>query len=325
MKRSMAWGLALVGALLWAAPGRAQVELSWSLAHNRTLLMEPVLATVRVVNNSGVTLDFTPRGNARLSFDVEDQPTSPVPTTGRPLLPRPILIPAGETRDVDVNLLEAYVLIKGQTYKVTPVLEFAGTRFIGERQYLEVQPGLELLKRTYGVPNTPSAREVSLRQLNRDRNDRLFFRLDNPQAGICLGAYELGRVIRFFVPTLELDHNGVFHTLHQAAPDRFVHSQFSYDGALLGATLYVGTAGAMKLARTETGDLEVQGGTPFTTDPDNPEILVAPALPPAHPFPKSLEDVRARRKAADKKAPPRKKTRPAPSRGQDDGTSPVSW
>ena len=325
MKRHLARGLALAGVLLWAAPGWAQVELTWSLTHNRTLLMEPVRATVRVVNQSGVTLDFTSRGNAQLAFVVEDQPTSTVPTTGRPLLTRPILIPAGETREVDVNLLEAYVFIKGQTYKVTPVLEFAGTRFSGAAQFLEVQPGLELLQRAYGVPNTATAREASLRQLNRDRNDRLFFRLDNPQAGICLGVYELGRVIRFFVPALELGRNGVFHTLQQTAPDRFVHSQFSYDGGPLGATLYVGTAGTIRLARAETGDWEVQGGTPFSADPADPGTLVAPALPPAHPFPKSLDDVRARRQAAGKKSAPAKKTRATPSRGQDDGSSPVSW
>jgi len=97
-------------AAVWLTGGvaNAQLEVSWQLVHNRTVLMEPVFAVVRIANYSGQDLDLTPRGNARLKFTVEDQPTSTVAETGRPLVSQAVMIPNGDTRDVEVNLLTSY-------------------------------------------------------------------------------------------------------------------------------------------------------------------------------------------------------------------------
>ena len=80
------WGAAL------AAP--AQVEISWTLANGRTVLMEPIRATVRIANYSGKNLDLSPRGNAKLLFDVEDRPSSTLPATGQPLVKNALVVPA---------------------------------------------------------------------------------------------------------------------------------------------------------------------------------------------------------------------------------------
>ena len=275
-----------------------QIEMTWSLAHNRTLLMEPVRATVRIANYSGLDLDLTPRGNARLAFDVEDQPTSMVPVTGQPLLRQAVIIPHNETREVDVNLLDAYRIIKGQSYMLTPVLEFGGMRFFGDRLSLEVQPGLELLQRDYGLPSSGTARTVSLRLIHRDGSDRLFFRIDNSSSGFCLGAYELGRVIRFFVPRLEQDGDGLFHVLHQNGPDRFVHSRFDADGVSRGVTLYSAEVGSLRMERDEAGLIAVTGGTPYEEDPEHPGMLVVPTLPPSTPYKMTLGELPPKGKSA---------------------------
>lgn len=265
-------------------PAPAQVEMEWSLRHSRTLLMEPVWATVSIGNQTGRNLDLTPNGNARLHFDVEDRPTSLVRETGQALVRRPVIIPPGETREVEVNLLEGYRILHGQSYMLLPVLEFGGTRFAGPRLSLEVQPGLVLLERRFGMPNQADARTVSLRQLHRERTDRLFFRLDAPTAGTCLGCYELGRLIRFFVPRLEQDSEGVFHVLHQSAPDRFVHSRIDSDGVPRGTAFYIAEAGQIRLVREADGQVAVTGGTPFEEDPERPGVLTAPSLPPSNPY-----------------------------------------
>ncbi len=290
MNRRRTWMILLC--LLGSAMGvQAQIEVTWSLVHNRTILMEPVKAVVRLANYSGRDLDLTPNGTARLYFDVEDQPTSTVPNTGQPLVRKAVIIPANETRDIEVNLLDAYRIVKGQSYMLTPVLEFDGTRFFGARLSLEVQPGIELLKRDYGMPSSGDARTVSLRQIYRDLGDRLFVRIDNSSTGYCLGAYELGRLIRFFVPRLEQDRNGFFHVLHQSGPDRFVHSVFDYDARSRGQTFYSSEVSNIRLARTENGDVEVVGGTAYVEDPENPGMMVAPALPPSHPYNMTLGEL----------------------------------
>ena len=299
MKRTFSW---IPAVALWGASvaAQAQIEVTWSLVHNRTVLMEPVRAVVRIANYSGRDLDLTPRGTARLSFDVEDQPTSTVPGTGQSLLRQAVIIPANETREVEVNLLDAYRIVKGQSYMLTPILEFDGLRFSGARLSLEVQPGLELLKREYGVLSSGEARTVSLRLIHRDGGDRLFFRIDNSSTGYCLGVYELGRVIRFFVPRLEQDPDRRFHMLHQSGPDRFVHSVFDYDGGPRGLTFYSAEAGGIRLVRDESGAVQVVGGTAYEEDPENPGMMVAPALPPSHPYNVKLGELPAKGKAPAK-------------------------
>ena len=323
-------GILTLLAWAWAAAASAQVELTWSLAHHRTVLMEPVRATVTIANRTGQTLDLSARGNARLSFDAEDQPSSPVAKSGNPLLAQPVIIPNGETRAVDVNLLDAYRLVKGQTYMLTPVLEFAGLRFFGPRLSLEIQPGIELARRDTGLPAAGNARTATLRLLNRDRTDRLFFRLDDSSTGYCLGVYDLGRVIRFFVPRLEQDAAGAFHVLHQTGPDRFAHSVFDADGTPLGTTFYGATVGGIRLAPNDVGEFEVQGGTPYVEDPENPGTLIGPELPPSHPYSTALGEPAVPARAAPESAPapaPRKPTtsKPQPSEKPHAGSEPVSW
>ena len=314
----------------WTLAAQAQVELTWSLANNRTVLMEPVRALVRIVNNSGQTLDLTARGNAKLSFDVEDQPTSTVPGTGKPLLQQPVLIPAGETREVELNLLDAYRIVKGQSYMLTPMLEFDGLRFLGQRLSLEVQPGIVLVQRDYGVPSSGDARQVSVRLVHRDRYDRLFLRIDNSSTGYCLGVYDLGRVIRFFTPCLEQGRDGAFHVLHQTGPDRFAYSTFGYDGAPRGVVFYAAQVGSIRLARNETGELEVQGATPYVEDPASPGMLVAPALPPSHPYNTTLGEQPAKANGRDSSAdatPAAKEKLRSTSKQEKShaGSEPVSW
>lgn len=276
------WAAAVLGSA--ATVATAQIEVTWALVHDRTVLMEPVLARVRIANYSGQDLDLTARGNATLTFAVEDQPTSTVDQIGDLLANQPVIIPAGDTREVEVNLLEAYRLLKGQTYSLTPVLEFGGLRFLGARQALEVQPGLELFKRDYGMPGSAGARTATLRLLHRDRGDHLFFRLDQPARGYCLGTYDLGRVIRLFVPCVERDAAGAFHVLHQNGPDRYVHSVFDEAGAPQGQKYFAAETGGIRLERLETGAVQVGGGTPYEEDPENPGQWTAPALRPATPY-----------------------------------------
>ncbi len=265
----------------WASVAAAQLDLSWSFAHNRTVLMEPIRATVRITNHSGRDLDLGPGGNARLRFRVEDQPSSVVPATGEPLVRRAFSVPNGETREVMIDLLDGYRIVQGQSYMVSPLIEVGGMSFPGRRLALEVQPGLELLRRDYGLPAFGEARRVSLRTIHRERSDRLFLRVDNAATGFCLGVYDLGRLIRFFKPRIEQDRDGLFHVLHQSGPDRFVHSVFDFNGFPSGQTIYAGEMASLRLTRGDDGAVQVTGGTPYEDDPENPGMLIAPERPPS--------------------------------------------
>ena len=313
--------------LFWAAssgPVLAQIELEWSLANDRTLLMEPIKATLTIANYTGKSLSLGPHGNARLRFDVEDQPTSLVRETGHPLVARPIVIPAGDTREIEVNLLDAYRIVRGQTYMLCPLLEVDGTRFIGRRLALEVQPGLEVLNRRYGMPDSRDGRVISLRQMNRRRMDRLFFRLDSTADGFCLACYDLGRLIRFFVPRLERDRDGVFHVLHQSAPDRFTLSRLDHEGTPLGVAFYIAEVGQIRLERDPEGAVHVVGGTPFEEDPERPGVLSAPSLPPANPYTPTIGELPPKRPAPTQ-SPARGRAAPRATTPATPAQEPISW
>ena len=153
-----------------------------------------------------------------------------------------------------------------------------------------------------GIPPGGGGGAVSFPSLLRDAPDNKFSHIDNPANGYCFGVYELGRLIRFQPPALEKDADDAFHALHQCAPDRYTLSIFTADGAPVKQTYYSAQAGKIRLEVQESGAVEVVGGFPFVEDENNPGILVAPALPPAHPYSVTVGEL------------PRKA--PAPKRGK---------
>lgn len=288
-RRGVLCAAALAVVLLAAGAARGQVDIRWLPAHHRVVLMGPMEAHLRITNLTGDELALGPGGNAGLSFILDDTNGGMVRGNGRELVRRPVRIPNGGTGEVTVDLSDVYHIERAQSYMAAPVLDIEGDRFAGERQALEVQPGLEIARKTTGLAARGTDREATLRLIHRDRSDYVFFRLDAPSAGQCLGVYELGSVIRFVPPVIETDTEGDFHVLHQSAPDRFVHSVFTADGTPLFRDFYSAQAGAIRLTRGEDGTIDVTGGSKFESNPDDPSKLTAPALPPSVPY-RSLDD-----------------------------------
>jgi len=278
--------VACAAVLLAAGAGtvHGQVDIQWVPEHNRVVLMGPMVAHLRIGNLTGGDLSLGPGGNAGLSFILDDTHGGTVRSNGRDLVRRPVRIPNGGTAEVTVDISDAYPVERAQSYMVSPVLDIEGERFAGNRQSFEVQSGLEIAQRTTGLAGRGTDRKATLRLIHRDRSDYVFFRLDAPSAGQCLGVYELGTVIRFVPPLIETDAEGDFHVLHQSAPDRFVHSVFTAGGTPLFRDLYSAQAGAIRLERNDDGSVDVEGGNKFESDPDDPGKLTAPALPPSVPY-----------------------------------------
>lgn len=276
----------------------AQLEMQWRLEYNKTLLYEPVNAILTIVNRSGTPLDFTPRGNAVLEFDVEDQPSHRILSNGRPVLERPIIIPDGETREFNANLLNTYAIHRPQYYSITPRIALRGAVLLGEKKTLEVLTGVEVVKRDYGMPGDAEGRTAILRTLNRNRTAHLLFRLDNRRSA-CLGVLDLGTFLRLFTPRIEQDAEGYFHVLHQSGPQIFVHSVFAADATRLQTEYFQGEVSSMRLLRDVAGAVTVSGGAPFIAVQDRPGYFMAPGPPPATDFPTTLPQ---REKAPAKKS-----------------------
>ena len=88
-----------------ALPALAQIDMKCRLENSRTVLFEPVVVSLDIVNNTGDILDFSGAiPNAHLAFDVERSPGVLVPPTGVPLFAQAVTIKPGDTFSGKVNL-----------------------------------------------------------------------------------------------------------------------------------------------------------------------------------------------------------------------------
>lgn len=272
--------------LLSTAPvARAQIDFLWDLNNKRVPLYAPIPATVRITNLTGRDFTLGPGGNAELLFLAEDSFHRKAEPSARPrpLFDQPVTVSNGVTITFIVDAGRTFRIVKADSYMLAPAIAIDGapSLYVGKRIPLEIQPGLEIVGRDFAAP--PRRRHASLRLIHREQSNYAFFRLDNPDAFLCYGVYELGSIIDFFKPQIDLDASDVFHVLFQNTPDRFIHSTFSYEGQPLATEVYIARAGSIALSRSADGQVAVTGGIRFTEDPSMPGYLSAPALPPSTP------------------------------------------
>ncbi len=243
-------------------PAAAQIDMRCRLENSRTVLFEPAILNLNIINNTGNTLDFSGAiPNAHLAFDIERSPGVTVPPTGKPLFAQGIVIKPGDTFTGKVNLQAAYKITDTGPYTITARVEWGGKVFISPKLFLDILPGLEIARLSAGIPGEPDAARIyTLRTLNRDRVEVMFLRIDDDDRGMCYGVYELGRIVRLYEPKLQVDEAGNIHVLHQSGPWQFTHSAFSPSGEPLVQEVYSGEGAAMGLKRGDGGQLAVEGG-----------------------------------------------------------------
>ena len=275
--------LAAVVCTLVALPAAAQVDMQCRLENGRTVLFEPVVMSLDIVNNTGYVLDFSGAiPNAHLAFDVEQSPGVLVPPTGVPLFAQAVTIKPGDTFSGKVNLQATYKVTDTGPYTVTTRVEWGDKVFISPKLFLDVLPGLEIAKLVAGIPEDPSAvRSYTLRTLNRDRSEVVFLRINDDDKGVCYGVFGLGTIVRMFVPKLQADEVGNIHVLHQSGPWQFTHSVFTPHGDPILQEVYSAEGSTIDLKRAEDGQLTVEGGQLYTPGEEGApgEAPPAPEMP----------------------------------------------
>jgi hypothetical protein len=268
-----------------ALPAAAQIDMQCRLENGRTVLFEPIIVSLDIVNNTGDTLDFSGAiPNAHLAFDVEQSPGVEVSPTGVPLFSQPVTIKPGDTFSGKLNLQATYKITDTGPYTITTRVEWGGKLFISPKLFLDVLPGLEIAKLVSGIPEDPNAvRSYTLRTLNRDRCEVLFLRINDDDNGMCYGVFNLGTIVRMFQPKLQVDEVGNVHVLHQSGPWQFTHSVFTPQGAPVVQDVYSAEGSTIDLKRAEDGQLAVQGGQRYTPGQEGTSAEAAPAPAPEMP------------------------------------------
>ena len=262
-----------------AQPVLGQIAVNGRLQSDRVLLFEPVAFTVRIGNQTGRPLHFGgPGADASLAFDVEQTPGIPLPLSGTPLLEGPLVLPAGETRELTVDLLKSYPLRTTGPYSVRARVEWSDRAFLSPKEFLDVLPGLEVGRLLVGVPGSGAMRAFSLRTLTRQRMELLFLRMDDDQTGACLGLSELGRVVRQFKPAMDSDAKGHVHILFQSSPWQFTHAEVNPDGIPVGVKDFAAHSSEVRLEKSADGAVTVRG---IRAAADHSLFVPPPTEPPS--------------------------------------------
>ena len=248
---------------------QAQLDISTRVNPDRAILHEPVIAEIRIRNNTAEALtlrDDTP--GARLWVDIERGPGRKVRQTAPEILTEPLVIPPRETITHRLNLTRAYDLRQAGAYTVRVRVNALGQAFVATRAFLDIVPGLEYDRRTVMFPDGRGGRVYRLMTVNRDRGESVLLRIDDVSGGVCYGVIALGRFIRMHPPEMQVDGDFNVATVHQAGPGRYLYHVINPNGRVVTRRAYTSELPGVRLVEGGNGRFVVSGATASIVDSD---------------------------------------------------------
>jgi len=263
----MTFRIHLAALLLMGATAQAQIQVELSFKRLQYIAHEPVLATVKIANNSGRDIDLQDDGGQRwFGFEInagEGRLLAPL----RPASTEPALhIEAGKTVTRKINLTALFPVHDFGAYHVRANVYFPDLNkfFYSATKVFQVTDARPIWQKTVGVPQgMPGAGEVRTYSLLSNRfldHTSLYVRVENKSSGVVYTTYSLGRSIANEEPQAEVDRANQLHVLHCAAPRNWAYSHVGLNGELLAHSTFLETKTRPRLRHTGDGSIAVSGG-----------------------------------------------------------------
>jgi len=257
-----------LAALFFAlATAYAQIQVDLSFKRLQYIAHEPILATIKIANNSGRDIDLRDDNGQRwFGFEInagEGRLLAPLKTeTAEPALH----VEAGKTVIRKINLTALYPVHDFGAYHVRANVYFTDLNkfFYSASKVVEVTDARPIWQKTVGVPHgMPGAGEARTYSLLSNRfvdHTALYVRVENRDTGAVFTTYSLGRVIASGDPQAEVDRANQLHVLHCAAPRSWAYSHVGLNGQLLAHSTFLETKTRPRLRHTPDGSIAVNGG-----------------------------------------------------------------
>ena len=253
--------------VLVAVTAQAQIQVELSFQRVQYISHEPILATVRIANNSGRAIDLRDdSGQHWFGFEInagEGRLLAPLrPEAGEPALH----VGVGETVTRKINLTSLFPVHDFGTYHVRANVFFADLNkfFYSTTKVVQVSDARPIWQKTVGVPEgMPGAGEARTYSLLSNRfldHTSLYVRVENRDTGVVYTTYSLGRMIASQDPQAEIDRANQLHVLHCAAPRSWAYSHVGLNGELLAHSTFLETKSRPRLRHTADGSIAVNGG-----------------------------------------------------------------
>jgi hypothetical protein len=264
----MMFRILLAGFVLGAATAHAQIQVDLSFKRLQYIAHEPILATIKIANNSGRDIELRDDNGQRwFGFEINAE-------EGRVLAPlktekaEPALhVEAGKTVIRKINLTPLYPVHDFGAYHVRANVYFTDLNkfFYSTTKVVQVTDARPIWQKTVGVPEgMPGAGEARTYSLLSNRfvdHTALYVRVENRDTGAVFTTYSLGRLIASD-PQAEVDRANQLHVLHCAAPRSWAYSHVGLNGELLARSIFLETKTRPRLRHTPDGSIAVNGGKP---------------------------------------------------------------
>jgi hypothetical protein len=219
---------------------QADVGITASLPAKTFLLYEGVPLRMEITNRTGEDIRFGVEDTEDLIYlRMRDTRNGVIPTTGKPVLSEPWIIPHGETSVRTFDLLQLFMITRAQSFRCLQSVQVEGEGYSGKPLMFDVVTGTEFRD----VKRRKTDRVFTLHGLNRNNRDELMLRVTNYQGTMNLATYYLERHLRHYPPYIRMNNDGQVGTLHYVRPNMAVLCQFEADGTPIGRTYYQVTPG----------------------------------------------------------------------------------
>lgn len=293
MPRSARFPRLLALALLCAlGPSlHAQIEVQLDIPRHLYICYEPIVATVTIRNLTGRDLTLEDHAPDKwFSFEIVNAAGMPLPPRAAEYHLPPLTIPVGQTVKRKVNLVNLYPVTDYGVYHVRAAIYMAGLNkyFDSPVAGIEVSEGTTLWQQTVGIPdgqnNAGQYRSYQLLTFRTPKDNLLYVRIEDHDAGVVYGTFPLGRLVNGYEPEAQVDSSSQLHVLQMVAPKEYLYTRLGPNAEMVGQQDYADLKTRPHLKRTNAGEVAIAGGIEVL--PQTAQTVVGPKLsdrPPGMP------------------------------------------
>jgi hypothetical protein len=307
----------VVAMLLAAVAAQAQVRVEIRFDGEQYIANEPLIAQIRIVNDSGVTLHLGDDPEW-LGFAIE---TMEGPYARQIRLPNVLGafdLESSHTATKRVDLAPCFNLTQSGKYKIVATAKVPAfkTSFASPSKIFYIVSGSRMWEKQFGVPpnispadanGLPELRKYILIQAFSGKETKFYIRVTDAQENN-IRVVPIGTLISFSKPEPQLDKWSNLHVLYQIGARSFLYTVVNPDGLLISREIHEITDTRPTMAENEEGHIVIKGGARRPSVDDVPPFDAALLPDPVSPTNAPATNKPSGKKAAAANAKDKKKS-----------------
>lgn len=244
----------ILSQLIMGSVAYGQLDVRVKLKNKDYLVFEEIKAELTIKNNTAAPFKIGgPKDAAQFDYTIHDDRNYFMSKWDVNRAPIKLEVPALGTVTQIVDLAVVYDLTRPSSYDLTGGVAWQGYLFSSAKQHFSIHSGSVLLKMTGGPAPEGGFYEFVLTMMPRNGREELFMHVNRGDG--CLGVYDLGHMLRFNKPVMQIDSKGQIHILFQISPLQYSHAVFTAQGAPVSSTVLNGKG---EFIASGKGDVEVK-------------------------------------------------------------------